>query len=647
MYVVGTAGHVDHGKSTLVKALTNIDPDRLQEEKLREMTIDLGFAWLKLPSGKEISIVDVPGHERFIKNMLAGVGGFDATLLVIAADEGIMPQTQEHLAILNLLQVERGVVVLTKCDMVDAEWLELMKEEIREKLVTTSLRKAPLVAVSARQKYGLDLLKKVLDEVLNESPTRSDIGRPRLPIDRVFSISGFGTVVTGTLIEGYLQVGQEIEIQPGGLRSRIRGLQIHKKKVESVAPGNRVAVNLTGLEVNQLQRGLVLTVPGWLDATDRLDVRINMLEDAPVEITQNSSFDFFSGADESLASITVLDKTKLEAGASGLVQLRLKHHMALAKGDHFILRLPSPSQTIGGGIIIDPHPRRHKRFQPEIINLLETLEKGTPAEILLQALTVADKPPRDLKTLAEETDLPLDQVQSSTALLVRNELALLLGHNSMANEQKIKDNELNELASNQLVIAMASWNRRKEQVTQLLQSYHKQFPLKRGMGQEELKSRLGIANPKIYNLLLARLIKNVVIVEIESKGRNGQTLSLPDFKVEFTQDQQKQVEELLAAFRKEPFAPPSINELGIDPNLVAALVEDGRLKKITEAVYFATPAYDSMVRKIMASIDEQGSITLAQVRDMFNTSRKYCQALLEFMDEQKLTKRTGDERVRW
>lgn len=647
MYVVGTAGHVDHGKSTLVKALTGIDPDRLQEEQAREMTIDLGFAWLKLPSGKEISIVDVPGHERFIKNMLAGVGGFDAALLVIAADEGVMPQTEEHLAILNLLQIERGVVALTKCDMVDDEWLELMQEEVRERLQNSLLKNAPIVPVSARNKIGLKELIKTLDAVLLNIPPRVDMGKPRLPIDRVFSISGFGTVVTGTLSEGRLQVGQEVELQPGGLKSRVRGLQMHKKKAESADPGNRVAVNLIGLEVSNLRRGMVLTVPGWLDETDRLDVRVTVLPDAPVEIGQNSRFDFFSGADEAEASLTVLDKSKLEPGDSGLLQIRLSHSIALAKGDRFILRLPSPSQTVGGGVVIDPHPPRHKRFQPEVISSLETLEKGTPAEILLQALVAGDKPPRDLKTLAEETGLALKEAQTNSVQLIKDGLVLTLASDWAEIEQKAKAGEVRELAPNQLIIALASWDKFKEKIKSLLQNYHRQFPLKRGMGREELKSRLGIVSPKVYNLLVARLVNEGFIAESESKDGGNPALGLPDFKVEFTPEQQKQADQLLSAYRQDPYSPPSISELGTDPNIVIALVDDGRLKKISETVYFATPAYENMLRKILATLDEQGKITLAQVRDMFNTSRKYCQALLEYMDDQKLTRRVGDERVRW
>ncbi len=648
MYVIGTAGHVDHGKSTLVKALTGIDPDRLEEEKRREMTIDLGFAWLTLPSGREISIIDVPGHERFIKNMLAGVGGLDAALLVIAADEGIMPQTQEHLDILKLLGIERGVVALTKCDMVDDEWLALMVEEVRERLgqTGTGLAQAPIVPVSARTGLGLPELLKTLDATLNDIPTRTDMGRPRLPIDRVFSVSGFGTVVTGTLVDGRLTVGQEVEIQPGGMRSRIRSIQMHKTKAESATPGNRVAVNLTGLDVADLHRGMVLTVPGWLDSTDRLDLRVALLPDSPVSLGQNSRWDFFSGAAESLAGVTVLDKNKLEPGESGLLQVRLNEPLALAKGDRFILRLPSPSQTVAGGIVIDPHPQRHKRFQEDVIETLKTLEKGTPAEILLQRLNSGDGLPRDLRTLAEESGQAVKDLAPAMLQLVQEGQALLLAEDA-ARETAIRAGATPELGPSQVVVGVAAWERLKERSVALVRQFHGQFPLKRGMGREELKSRLGISSVKTHNLVVNRLIAEGGLVESESKGGSGAALALPDFEVRFNPAQQKQAETLLAAFRSGPYTPPSLSDLGTDPNIVAVLIDNGQLKRVSEAVYFLGETYAEMVAAILKKLDEQKQITLAEVRDLFGASRKPIQAILEHLDEQKITRRVGDARQRW
>jgi len=382
MRVIGTAGHVDHGKSTLVEALTGTHPDRLKEEREREMTIDLGFAWLTLPSGEPISIVDVPGHEDFIKNMLAGVGSIDAALLVVAADEGVMPQTREHLAILDLLKIDRGVVALTKTDMVDEEgWLDLVQDEIARTLAPTSLAGAPILPVSARQRQGVQELLATLEHVLAETPTRRDLGRPRLAIDRVFTIQGFGTVVTGTLLDGRLRLGDEVEILPQGLKARIRGLQTHKQKVEMAVPGSRVAVNLVGVTTEDLKRGDVLTYPGLLKPTQLVDVQVTLVSDAPRPLRHNMALDFFSGASEIPAHVRLLGVQTLEPGQTGWAQLVLDAPAVVAKHDRFILRQPSPSLTIGGGVIVDPHaPRRHRRFRPETVTRLETLAHGTPAK---------------------------------------------------------------------------------------------------------------------------------------------------------------------------------------------------------------------------------------------------------------------------
>ncbi|MGD8597885.1 MAG: selenocysteine-specific translation elongation factor, partial [Anaerolineae bacterium] len=388
MRVVGTAGHVDHGKSTLVKALTGIDPDRLKEEKEREMTIDLGFAWLALPSGERIGIVDVPGHKDFIKNMLSGVGGIDAALFVVAADEGVMPQTREHLAILDLLQVRGGVVALTKIDMAeDEDWLDLVEADLLDVLEDTVLDGAPVVRCSARTGEGLEAVVAELDRFLSSSAPRRDVGRPRLPVDRVFTIPGFGTVVTGTLSDGTLHVGQEVEIQPSGLKARIRGLQTHKEKIEEAVPGSRVAINLTGVSKDEIARGEVVTVPGWLRPTMLVDCHLRYLPDAPLPLKHNAAVNFFSGAAETQARVRLLGTRTLAPGDEGWVQIRLAQPVTLVKGDRYIIRQPSPSVTIGGGIVVNPFPgRRHRRFRPEVIEQLETLAHGTPEEILLQNL---------------------------------------------------------------------------------------------------------------------------------------------------------------------------------------------------------------------------------------------------------------------
>src|SRR4051794_5669169 len=408
MRVVGTAGHVDHGKSTLIEALTGIDPDRLAEEKARGMTIDLGFAWLKLPSGQEVSIVDVPGHERFIHNMLAGVGGIDIALLVVAADEGVMPQTREHLDILDLLAIPAGAIVVTKTDLVDDEWLELVSVEIAEAVAGTILDGAPIVPVSSVTRAGLDDLVALLDRLLAGDRLRPVTGRPRLPIDRVFTISGFGTVVTGTLLDGALHVGQEVEIQPSGRKTRVRGLQSHRRKVDTATGGTRVAVNLGGVATDELARGEVVTAPGALQATRLIDVKLRVLERAPRALAHNMALTFHTGAAETTAKASLLDGQQIEPGESGWVQLRLAGDVALAKGDLFVVRTPSPSATIGGGTVIEPHPRRHRRNQPRVLDRLAVLERGTPEEIVLQQLAVRE--PTDLQSLVGRADLAADEV---------------------------------------------------------------------------------------------------------------------------------------------------------------------------------------------------------------------------------------------
>ncbi|MGD2079391.1 MAG: selenocysteine-specific translation elongation factor, partial [Chloroflexota bacterium] len=400
MHVVGTAGHVDHGKSTLVEALTGIDPDRLKEEKERAMTIDLGFAWM--PQGEDqpaISIVDVPGHRDFIENMLAGVGGIDLAMLVIAADEGVMPQTQEHLAILDLLQIPGGIVVLTKIDLVeDPEWLELVTLDVIDTLSGTVLADAPVVQVSAVTGEGMEELRGCLIEALQNTPSRLDLGRPRLPIDRVFTLSGFGTIVTGTLIDGSFSIGEQVIIRPGGNKGRIRGLQTHGADIETARPGNRVAVNLTGLPKEALERGAVVTIPGSPEATLLCDVSYRHLVDARIPLKHNMDVKVFVGAAETIARTRVLGQKGIAPGEKGWLQLALRQPIAVNRGDHFILRRPSPASTIGGGIVLDPHPgRRHRRFRAEVISRLQTLEAGEPDDLLLQ--TAARQEPVRRKAL--------------------------------------------------------------------------------------------------------------------------------------------------------------------------------------------------------------------------------------------------------
>jgi selenocysteine-specific elongation factor len=393
---------VDHGKSVLVHALTGIDPDRLREEKERGMTIDLGFAWMTLPSGVEVGMVDVPGHEHFIKNMLAGVGGIDLALLIVAANEGVMPQTREHLDILDLLGVSRGIVVVTKKDLVDEELLTLVTMEIEEIIGPTALADAPIVAVSALSGEGVPELVAAIDRLLETAPPRPDTGRPRLPIDRVFTIAGSGTVVTGTLIDGSLRAGEEVEIVPTALRSRLRGLQTHKNRLDEAEPGSRVAANLTGLAVAQISRGNVLTRPGWLAPTTMVTARLQLLPSLKRPLRYNASVGFHTGAAEAMAKVRLLEKENLEPGESAWAQITLKSPLAAIKGDRFIIR--SPIETLGGGEIVEAHTKRYRRYRPETIQTLETKEVGTVQDILVAALEA--KQPQEMGQLIASSGVP-------------------------------------------------------------------------------------------------------------------------------------------------------------------------------------------------------------------------------------------------
>jgi selenocysteine-specific elongation factor len=634
MPVIATAGHVDHGKSTLIEALTGIDPDRLPEEKEREMTIDLGFAWLSLPSGREVSIIDVPGHERFIKNMLAGVGGIDATLLVVAADEGPMPQTREHRDIIDLLGIDRGVVAVTKCDLVpeDDDWLELILEETREALAGTTLADAPLIAVSGVTGAGLDNLLAALDDLIVDTPPAIDLGRPRLSVDRVFTVAGFGTVVTGTLLDGRLQVGQEVEIAPRGLKSRIRGLQTHKERLQTTVPGSRVAVNLSGVAVEDIARGDVVALPGDLKSSRLVDVRLRLLDNLPRPLTHNAAVDVFVGAAEVPARVRMLGTDELLPGETGWAQLRLAVPVALRKGDRYIVRLPSPSTTLGGGIVVNTHPRRHKRFRPGLIESLETLARGTPDEILLQALGTR---PYELKEALTRSGLPAADAREALGMLLETGQALLV-------DEKLAEQPAETLPPTAYVISIGGWAMLRDRVVETLEAYHRRYPLRGGMPREELKSRLQLP-ARLFNQVVERATAE------DLTARDETTLRLLDHQVTFTADQQRRIDELLATLRHEPFTPPSRVDMerAVGEDVLAALIEDGTLVRVRENILFHGPAYERMRAGVLEHLQREGAVTVAQVRDMFNTSRKYAIAFMEHLDEVRVTRRVGDERVLW
>lgn len=632
MRVIGTAGHVDHGKSTLIHALTGIDPDRLKEEKEREMTIDLGFAWLTLPSGREVSIVDVPGHEDFVRNMLAGVGGIDLALLVVAADEGAMPQTREHLAILDLLKISDGIVVLTKSDLIeDPEWLDLVKEEVRDELAGSVLQDATILPVSARTGQGLAELLAELDDLLQRPPTRRETGRPRLPIDRVFTIGGFGTVITGTLIDGRLQTGQEVTILPGGIRARIRGLQTHKLKVETAIPPSRVAVNLAGVDRDQLQRGNVLTTPGWLRPTSLLDARLRMLKNIPRPLANNATVHFFAGTAQCQARVRILDRKEIAPGDQSWVQLALSTPVAVLKGDHFIIRQPSPSQTLGGGSIVNPFPqRRHRRFRPEVLQRLELLTHGTPEQILL--LELEHDQPCEAAALVRNSTLVPDKAALALSSLLGTGQAVLLNPSGKGPDS-VPD-------STKYVISASGWQNLIERMSAVLHQHHRRFPLRAGISREELKSRLRLA-PRAFNETVSRAVSQGALRETET------IVFLAEHQVTFSPEQQRTIAELVKAFRQRPHSPPSLAkcEALVGADVLAALLERGDLVKVSDSVLFSASAYREMTQAIIDQLQHDGHITLAQIRDMFSTSRKYAQALIEHLDDKHVTRRVGDKRV--
>ena len=625
MRVIGTAGHVDHGKSTLVAALTGTHPDRLKEEKEREMTIELGFAWMSLPGGEEVGIVDVPGHRDFIENMLAGIGGIDAALLVIAADEGVMPQTQEHLAILDLLQIKSGIVVMTKIDLVDdPAWLDLVETEIRNLLKGTFLQDAPILRVSSRTRQGLPALIQTLEQTLEYLPPRHDLGRPRLPVDRVFTMPGFGTIVTGTLMDGSLVVGDEVEILPSGLRGRIRGLQTHKKKETRSIPGSRTAINISGLDVEQLQRGEVVTSPGQYHATQRIDLSFHLLPNATSPLRHHTQVKFFSGTSETIGEVRLLGTETLDPGGNGWLQLDLHAPIVVVRGDRYILRRPSPSETLGGGTVVDPAPKsRHKRFDAGVIKSLETMAQGSPAEILFQAfLALGISTVNDGITRSRLADP--DQEGALVELLNGNQLIQL-------------DQAPSSMDS--IVVSAPHWSDLKDNIISTLSSYHEKYPLRRGMPREELKSRLKLA-PRIFNLVVTKLSVGNILTE------GAKWVALPGHIVRFSPFQQVKVDKLMEEFTSTPNTPPTVKEClaEVGEDIFSALIESGLLVSVSSEIVFRKIEYEGMVERIRQTLQKNGRITLGDARDLLQTSRKYAQAFLEHLDAIGMTKREEDFR---
>jgi selenocysteine-specific elongation factor len=628
MHVLATGGHIDHGKSTLVKAMTGINPDRLKEEQERQMTIDLGFAWMTLPNGEPVGIIDVPGHRDFIENMIAGAGGIDAVMMVVAANEGVMPQTKEHLAIFNMLGVEHGIVALTKIDMIeDYEWIRLVEDDIHELLFKTSMSDAPIIRVSSINREGLNDLVSSLAKVLANTPIRKNSGRPRLPMDRVFAVAGFGTVVTGTLIDGSFKTGEEVEIMPGGMRGRIRGLQNYKYQVEHALPGSRVAANISGIEVKQISRGMVVVRPGSFRTTTLLDAHFKYLDDNKNPLRTNQEVKLFLYSTQRIARIRLIGKEQISPGEEGWIQIVLSKPIIAKRGDRFILRRPSPSATLGGGEIINPYPdRRYRRKKSaETIIRFEKLMKGSSAEILYDALTISG--PAPISRVVRYADLNNSTAENAIRELKQNDKLLVMG-----------DGEL--LASSDTIIAnKESWDAIKIRLKSLLEEYHKKYSLRPGIPREELKSRLKL-DSRIYSAIVCKALQDGIIID------NGKLIWLANFKVRLTEKEVEIVQRIMKKFESTTFYPPMAKEVGkeIGNELLEYLVINEVLIRVSGDIVFLNDAYRKMVDQIRDRITSEGSISVAQVRDMFETSRKYALAMMEHLDSIGMTVRIGDVR---
>jgi len=616
-HVVGTAGHVDHGKSSLVLALTGTDPDRLAEEKRRGMTIELGFAAWTLPQGERVGVVDVPGHRRFIRTMLAGAHGIDLVLLVVAADEGVMPQTREHLAICGLLGASRAVVALTKSDLVDADMLELARAEVDEVVRQSPLRGAPIVACSAVTRAGLDELAHTVERELQRVPERPDRGRPRLFVDRAFSLPGFGPVVTGTLEGGRLHQGDDVLVLPPGLRARVRGLQHHGDDVQRAEPGRRTAVNLGGVDVADLDRGMALVLPGTLATATRLDVRLRVLDDAPAPVRHRGAVTLYLGTHEVPATAWLLDGTELQPGAEGFVQLHLGAPVVASPGDRVVVRRATPTATLGGGVVLDVAPRRHRRRDAAVAAALERRAGGEVAALVLEELRKA-RLGVDAATLVRLTGAGHAAVEAAVASL--GEAAMPFGERRwMARER---------------------WEELAARAVAVLDAYHLAEPLRAGMPREEWRSRLRLSGPLATEAV--RLLRAAGRVE----ERDG-VLALAGRGRSVSDTARSTADALVATLEQHALDPPGMAELraaGLTPQLLRLLVDERRVVRLGTDVVMGAQAYAAAQAQVEALLAAQGSATVAQVRDHLGATRRLVVPLLEHLDAARVTVRDGDLR---
>ncbi len=627
--VLGTAGHIDHGKTSLVRALTGVDTDRLAEEKRRGITIELGFASLTLPSGQRVAVVDVPGHEKFVKNMVAGATGIDIVAMVIAADEGVMPQTREHLDICSLLSVSHGLVVLTKVDAVDEDWLAMVEEDVREYLSGTFLENAPLVKVSSVTGQGLDDLKRVLDNLCRQVPERSGGSLFRLPVDRVFTMKGFGTVVTGTLASGSVRVGDPVMVYPRGARSKVRGIQVHNEAVEEARMGMRTAINFQGLDRMAILRGDVVAAPDSLRTSYMVDVSLRLLASASKPLKNRSRVRFHAGTSEIQGNVILLSANELAPGEEGPAQIRLDTPVALVANDRFVIRGHSPVNTLGGGVILNPVPPKHKRMKEGVIESLSRQREAPPGELILLHAREAGYAGVSLGDLLVMTDLSARKLTEEAGKLLSNKELILADRETRTYIHKEVLAELTEKARS------------------ILADYHKANPLKAGMPKQEVKSRLGaFVPPKVFHLLMLAMEASGAVKSAED------LVSLSTHEVNLGEDLAQAKEKIRRAYEEGGITPPWFKELqdqlGISQKLakdvLLHLVEEGVLVKVKEDLYFDARALEALKARVVAHLKKEGELTPTQFKDMTQASRKYVIPLLEHFDAKKVTLRVGDSR---
>ncbi|MBC7075697.1 MAG: selenocysteine-specific translation elongation factor [Syntrophomonadaceae bacterium] len=627
--IIGTAGHIDHGKTTLVRALTGIDTDRLKEEKQRGISIELGFAHFTLPSGQKAAIVDVPGHERFIRHMLAGASGIDMVVFTIAADEGVMPQTREHMDIIELLGVNKGIVVLTKKDLVDEEWLILVEEEVRDFIDKGILKGAPIIAVSAFSGEGIEELVANIERLAEEVEEKPAFGQARFPIDRVFTIAGFGTVVTGTLWSGQISVGDTLELMPERRLVRVRNLQVHNEKVSDAYAGQRVAVNLQGIEVADIKRGYLLVTPGYLSPSYRVDTRLRLLQSSPRNLRNWNRIRFHLGTDEALGRIVLLDRDELRVGEEAFAQIVMEKPVVCCKGDPFVIRFYSPVTTIGGGTIIDPNAPKQKRFKEDVLHELMVKEEGDLNEVVQHELMSNPKEVVSLVELAKKTGSSEEQVKKEINQLIQEKKAV-----------EIKKEEYISYYGLELI---------SKKISGTLAEYHQKYPLRDGYPKEDMRSRFfPDINGKIFNFILKELEDNGVLVNRDNK------LKLPEYSPAPNEKEKEAISQIVGLMNENLFSPPSLEEVKRKLSLkddtlqeiMNYLTDQGVIIKVTQDMYFSKKAIEEGKERLEKFFAFEKELSLATARDIFNTTRKYALPLVEYYDKIRFTRRVGDMRVK-